>query len=90
MKKLSNKQINRNAEGIIFENFEPLNRQISEYDRPADLVLRALGEDVDNISIQTFANLVNVYEFLKENPISNTAQLMFAKSQLSKENEDEK
>lgn len=59
--------------------------------RPADLVLNALGDDADHISVQTFANLVSVYENLVASQYaSSPARLMHEKSRLSKMHANEK
>lgn len=66
------------------------NNHIPQPKRPADLVLKALGDDAERITVKTFANLVNLYEDTSVQHVSNTAQLMFAKSQLSKDHANEK
>lgn len=38
------------------------NYYITHPKRPADLVLKALGDDAERITVKTFANLVNLYE----------------------------
>lgn len=59
--------------------------------RPADLVLNALGDDAKYISVQTFANLVSVYENLVASQYaSSPARLMHEKSRLSKMHANEK
>lgn len=58
--------------------------------RPADLVLNALGEDVDHISVKTFASLVSVYESLTMQHASSPARLMHEKSRLSRMHANEK
>ena len=66
------------------------NNHITQPKRPADLVLKALGDDAERITVKTFANLVNLYEDATVQHVSNPAQLMFAKSQLSKAHADKK
>lgn len=59
--------------------------------RPADLVLNALGDDAKYISVQTFANLVSVYENLVASQYaSSPARLMHEKSRLSRMHANEK
>lgn len=66
------------------------NNYITQPKRPADLVLKALGDDAERITVKTFANLVNLYEDATVQHVSNPAQLMFAKSRLSREHTNEK
>lgn len=66
------------------------NNYVTQPKRPADLVLKALGDDAERITVKTFANLVSLYEDATAQHVSNTAQLMFAKSQLSKDHTNEK
>ena len=56
----------------------------------AKLVFDALGDDIDNIKVSTFASLVDLYEQLNERQQPNTAQLMHEKSRLSREHTNEK
>lgn len=56
----------------------------------ANIVLNALGYDAENITIQTFANLVDLYDSLTVEHVSSPARLMFEKSRLSKMHANEK
>ena len=59
-------------------------------ERPADRVLFALGNDAESISMQTFANLVGLYEDLTAQHVSSPALLMHEKSRLSRMHANEK